>query len=96
MFCRGRPVACQVFWATHRATSTPVLSSAKIDNVQVRNDQSERRYYQSGFETHSGDRVFDERVAITLHDAAPLPPIPAALRKSQYEFGFRFSPNGLK
>jgi colicin import membrane protein len=48
------------------------------------------------FEKHSGDKVFDQFVEKTLHDAAPLPPIPAALRKSQYEFGFRFSPNGIR
>jgi colicin import membrane protein len=48
------------------------------------------------FESHSGDKVFDQFVEKTLHDALPLPPIPAALRKSQYEFGFRFSPNGIR
>jgi colicin import membrane protein len=48
------------------------------------------------FEKRSGDKVFDQFVEKTLHDAVPLPAIPAALRKSQYEFGFRFSPTGIR
>lgn len=48
------------------------------------------------FESRSGDKVFDSFVEKTLRDAAPLPAIPPALRKSQYEFGFRFSPSGIR
>ena len=48
------------------------------------------------FETRSGDKVFDQFVEKTLRDAAPLPQIPAALRKSQYEIGLRFKPTGIQ
>jgi colicin import membrane protein len=48
------------------------------------------------FEQRSGDRVFDQLVEKTLRDAVPLPPIPAAIRKQQYEIGLRFSPKGIK
>ena len=48
------------------------------------------------FEKRSGDRVFDQFVEKTLHDAIPLPQIPAALRKSQYEIGLRFKPTGIQ
>ena len=48
------------------------------------------------FEKRSGDKVFDQFVEKTLHDSVPLPPIPAALRKSQYEIGLRFKPTGIQ
>ena len=48
------------------------------------------------FETRSGDKVFDQFVEKTLHDAVPLPQIPAALRKQQYEIGLRFIPTGIQ
>ena len=48
------------------------------------------------FETRSGDKVFDQFVEKTFHDAVPLPQIPAALRKQQYEIGLRFKPTGMQ
>jgi colicin import membrane protein len=48
------------------------------------------------FERRSGDKIFDQFVEKTLRDAAPLPQIPAALRKQQYEIGLRFSPTGIR
>jgi colicin import membrane protein len=48
------------------------------------------------FEKRSGDKVFDQFVEKTLRDSVPLPPIPAALRKSQYEIGLRFKPTGIQ
>lgn len=48
------------------------------------------------FEKSSGDKFFDQYVEKTLHDAAPLPQIPAALNKSQIEVGLRFKPSGIQ
>ncbi|MDR3631798.1 MAG: cell envelope integrity protein TolA [Desulfocapsaceae bacterium] len=48
------------------------------------------------FEKRSGDSSFDQYVEKTLHDCVPLPPIPGALRKSQYEIGLRFKPTGIQ
>jgi len=48
------------------------------------------------FEKRSGDSAFDQYVEKTLHDCVPLPPIPGALKRSQYEIGLRFKPTGIQ
>lgn len=48
------------------------------------------------FEKHSGDRVFDQFVSRTIQDSDPLPPIPAAMRISQYSIGLRFRPGQIQ
>lgn len=50
----------------------------------------------SFFEQSSGDKVFDQYVKKTLQDAAPLPPIPAALNKERLELGLRFTPGNIQ
>lgn len=50
----------------------------------------------SFFEQSSGDKVFDQYVTKTLQDAAPLPPIPAALNKERLELGLRFTPGNIQ
>ena len=51
--------------------------------------------FSEHFEKSSGDKLFDQFVQKTLREAAPLPPIPAALQQSQVEVGLRFKPSGL-
>ncbi len=48
------------------------------------------------FESRSGDRVFDQFVQKTLKAAAPLPPIPPALKKQRLELGLRFKPGSIQ
>lgn len=50
----------------------------------------------SFFEQRSGDKVFDQCVTKTLQDAAPLPSIPAALKKQRIEIGLRFTPGNIQ
>jgi TonB family protein len=48
------------------------------------------------FESKSGDRVFDQFVNKTLEAAAPMPPIPPALKKQRFELGLRFRPGSIQ
>lgn len=48
------------------------------------------------FESKSGDRVFDQFVNKTLEAAAPMPPIPPALKKKRFELGLRFRPGSIQ
>jgi colicin import membrane protein len=48
------------------------------------------------FESKSGDRVFDQFVSTTLEAAAPMPPIPPALKKQRFEVGLRFRPGSIQ
>ncbi len=47
-------------------------------------------------ESKSGDRVFDQFVRTTLEAAAPMPPIPPALKKQRFELGLRFRPGSIQ
>ncbi len=47
-------------------------------------------------ESQSGDRVFDQFVRTTLEAAAPMPPIPPALKKRRFELGLRFRPGSIQ
>ena len=48
------------------------------------------------FESKSGNRVFDQFVSKTIVAAAPMPPIPPALKKQQFEIGLRFRPGSIQ
>ncbi len=48
------------------------------------------------FENRSGDRSYDQFVSKTVSGAAPLPPIPPALKKQRYEVGLVFRPGGIQ
>lgn len=47
------------------------------------------------FEQKSGDRLFDQFVLKALRDGSSLPPIPAAMQKSNIELGLRFVPGSI-
>jgi len=48
------------------------------------------------FEKKSGDLVFDKFVSKTIEEANPLPPIPGALKKSEYTIGLHFKPGEIQ
>jgi colicin import membrane protein len=48
------------------------------------------------FENKSGNRLFDQFVIRTIEAAAPLPPIPVAMKKRRFEVGLVFSPGGIQ
>lgn len=48
------------------------------------------------FEKRSGDRVFDQFVSRTIQEASPLPPIPAAMKMTNYSIGLRFRPGQIQ
>lgn len=48
------------------------------------------------FEERSQDPTFDQFVRKTLQNANPLPAIPPALKKRQYEIGLRFRPGSIQ
>ncbi len=48
------------------------------------------------FESKSGNRIFDQFVSKTIEAAAPLPPIPPALKKQRFEIGLRFKPGSIQ
>ena len=48
------------------------------------------------FEERSQDPTFDQFVRKTLQNANPLPAIPPALKKKQYEIGLRFRPGSIQ
>lgn len=48
------------------------------------------------FESKSGNRVFDQFVSKTIEAAAPMPPIPPALKKKRFEIGLRFRPGSIQ
>jgi colicin import membrane protein len=48
------------------------------------------------FESKSGNRVFDQFVIKTLEAAAPMPPIPLAMRKQRFEIGLIFKPGSIQ
>jgi colicin import membrane protein len=54
------------------------------------------RIISHSFEKRSGDRVFDQFVSRTIQEANPLPPIPAAMRVSQYSIGLHFKPGQIQ
>ncbi len=48
------------------------------------------------FENRADNRVFNQFVTKTIEAAAPLPPIPPALKKQRIELGLRFSPGSIQ
>lgn len=48
------------------------------------------------FESKSGDRVFDQFVSKTIEAAAPMPPIPPAMKRQRFEIGLRFRPGSIQ
>lgn len=48
------------------------------------------------FESKSGNRVFDQFVIKTLEAAAPMPPIPPAMKKQRFEIGLVFKPGSIQ
>ncbi len=48
------------------------------------------------FESKSGNRIFDQFVIKTLEDAAPMPPIPLAMKKQRFEIGLIFKPGSIQ
>ena len=82
----------QQFWALPEFKKwDPSLTAVVV--ITINTDGTITNQY---FEKRSGDSVFDQFVEKTLHDSVPLPQIPAALRKSQYEIGLRFKPTGIQ
>ncbi|AGF79510.1 TonB family protein [Desulfocapsa sulfexigens DSM 10523] len=48
------------------------------------------------FEKRSGDSVYDQFVSRTIQDANPLPPIPGAMKVSDFTIGLRFTPGQIR
>ena len=48
------------------------------------------------FESKADNRVFNQFVTKTIEDAAPLPPIPPALKRQRFEVGLRFRPGSIQ
>ncbi len=48
------------------------------------------------FESKSGNRIFDQFVIKTLEAAAPMPPIPLAMKKQRFEIGLIFKPGSIE
>jgi colicin import membrane protein len=48
------------------------------------------------FENRADNRVFNQFVTKTIEAAAPLPPIPPALKKQRIELGLRFRPGSIQ
>jgi outer membrane biosynthesis protein TonB len=72
-------------------TWDPDLNAVII--IHVAQDGRITRKY---FETKSGDRLFDQFVLNALKDGAPLPPIPAALNRSEIRLGLKFTVNSIQ
>ena len=70
--------------------------NAGLSAVVVVTISKNGRISKQFFEKRSGDSAFDQYVRKTLQDADPLPPIPAALRKSQIEIGLVFRPGSIQ
>ena len=82
----------QQFWALPEFEKwDPSLMATIVITI----DQDGRIISQS-FQEHSKNKLFDQYVEKTLQRATPLPPIPAALKKSQFEIGLFFKPTGLQ
>ncbi len=48
------------------------------------------------FEKRSGDSVYDQFVSRAIQDANPLPPIPGAMKVSDFTIGLRFTPGQIR
>ncbi len=69
----------------------PDLSASVIINISKNGQILNHR-----FEKRSGDRIFDQFVIRAIQEVNPLPPIPAAMRMSQYSIGLRFRPGSIQ
>lgn len=84
--------ALQPYWKLPAyKTWDPDLSATIIIHI-ARNGEITRKY----FESKSGDSMFDKFVLKALKDGAPLPPIPPALNKREYELGLVFTVNSIQ
>ena len=82
----------QQFWALPEFAKWDQSLKA---TVVITIDQNGRLQSHS-FQEHSTNKLFDQYVEKTLEQATPLPPIPPALKKSQFEIGLVFKPTGLQ
>lgn len=57
---------------------------------------SKGRILKDFFEKSSGDRIFDQFVKKSLQDASPLPAMPAAMKKKEFELGLKYTPNSIQ
>ncbi len=71
-------------WSSTLATTVAVTVSA--------NGKVKSMYIEQG----SGDRVFDQFVLKALRAADPLPNIPPAMRKKQFDIGLVFKPGSIQ
>jgi colicin import membrane protein len=87
-----------IFSRLHAFWSLPEFKEwdPKLTAVVVITINQNGEILDSMFEQRSGDKVFDQCVTKTLQDAAPLPPIPAALNKQRIEIGLRFTPGNIQ
>jgi colicin import membrane protein len=82
----------------HQFWALPVSLEKKTDLtavvvVKISNSGQITEMY---FENRSGDRLFDQFVNQTLEAAIPLPPMPAAMKKPEFELGLVFKPGGIQ
>jgi len=80
------------YWALPESLeNSPDLSAIVVVTIN-----SDGTIANSFFESKSGNRLFDQFVMKTIGVAAPLPPIPAAMKKRRFEVGLVFSPGGIQ
>jgi colicin import membrane protein len=80
------------FWSLPQYKNWDPLTEAVVVIRIARNGTITKQV----FEKRSNDPTFDQFVRKTLQDAAPLPPIPPALKKKSLEVGLRFTPEGIQ
>jgi len=83
------------FMASWSLPTSKLLNPDLQANVII-NISKDGRITSHRFEKRSGDRVFDQFVSRAIQEANPLPPIPKALRMSQYSIGLRFRPGSIQ
>lgn len=87
-----------VFNRLHQFWTPPEYLQQKPDltTVVVITINSDGSIGDTLFESRSGDRVFDQFVSTTIETAAPMPPIPPAMKKQRFEIGLRFRPGSIQ
>jgi colicin import membrane protein len=87
-----------VFNRLHQFWTPPEYLQQKPDltTVVVITINSDGSIANTLFESRSGDRVFDQFVSKTIETAAPMPPIPPAMKKQRFEIGLRFRPGSIQ
>jgi len=69
----------------------PDLSATVIIHIA-----KDGRIINHRFEKRSGDSVYDQFVSRAIQDANPLPPIPGAMKVSDFTIGLRFTPGQIR